>query len=629
MTKEIIKKGKVKFPCATFKELLPNFRHFHPDTANAKQGQLVWMHFDDTDSLHLAVIEEVITKGFKIGTMSNVNIDCELKFLHPKKDGEPYSWGVEGHTKYTVYTDDILNDFEMKGIRKGSKVYIQQEVFSNPTEMELFTVEDASHSDYFMVTAYDEDPLQYRKNTYGCVNSPFRAYPKDLIEKYAEVYGVDTTVRPPGSRAPLSINKGIVPAANALLSTSDLPDIRDMIKEINEADGRLINIENQKKELSDKLEDTQKKLKVEKAKMAKTTFALPEFSSMATNTGSTKIPAGEVTYKKAYEVFKTPPKMKSMFDFDLPVWEWYEETTSTDKKTGKETVKRVTVNHPHVPEIDKHYIHRPKELLTALWALTTNQKAWISGHTGTGKSTLVEQIAANLNWPMIRVNFDSEITRMDLIGREVLSEKDGVTVSTFVDGILPQAMQGPNILLCDEIDFVRPEVAYVMQRALEDKGLMVTEDGGRLITPDPMFRIIATANTNGQGDDYGQYQGARNQSMAFLDRFTVFIDVGYLEENQEKKLLKARVEHISDEQATTMIKYVREHRTAFTGGEIMQPLSPRGVTALGRAIVTFGGLYDDEKEGLKTALEATILNRSNPQDRNIISGIVDRVFSVK
>jgi cobaltochelatase CobS len=218
---------------------------------------------------------------------------------------------------------------------------------------------------------------------------------------------------------------------------------------------------------------------------------------------------------------------------------------------------------------------------------------------------------------------------MDLIGRDTLTEKDGVTISTFVEGVLPRALSGPNILLCDEVDFIRPEVAYVMQRVLEDEGVLLTEDGGRFVAPHEMFRIVATANTTGQGDEFAQYQGARNQSMAFLDRFTVWIDMPYLNQNEEKALLKSRVSDLSEEQIDTVIKYVQEHRNAFTKGTIVQPLSPRGVTALGKSIVAFGNSYKTQEEGIRTAIEITMLNRSNPQDRAILAGVVDRVFNIK
>jgi cobaltochelatase CobS len=298
------------------------------------------------------------------------------------------------------------------------------------------------------------------------------------------------------------------------------------------------------------------------------------------------------------------------------VWNWFEEVNG----------EKIKVDHPYVPNKNNDYIFRSEQLLEILWGLVTNKKTWLSGHTGTGKSTLIAEIAARLNYPLIRVNFDSEVTRMDLIGREVLRQENGTTVSEFVDGILPQAISQPCILLCDEMDFIRPDVAYVMQRALEDEGLMLTDDGGRIITPHPMFRIVATANTQGQGDEYGQYQGARNQSMAFLDRFTVWVNVDYLKPNEEKALIKSKVPDLPLSTVDSIVQYVKEHRVAFVDGEISQPISPRGVVALAEAVLMFSGLYTEKDDGLKYALKTTVFNKANPQDRRVLESLVDRVF---
>lgn len=277
----------------------------------------------------------------------------------------------------------------------------------------------------------------------------------------------------------------------------------------------------------------------------------------------------------------------------------------------------------NIPEIDEDYQFNAETLLPVLWALKTGRKAWLHGHTGTGKSTLVSQVCARLNWPMLRVNFDSEITRMDLIGRDVLENKDGVTQSRFVDGILPQAISQPCVLLCDEVDFVRPDVSYVFQRALEDDGILVAEDGGRLVKPHPFSRIIATANTQGQGDDFGIYQGARAQSLAFLDRFTVWVKFNYLSEDQEKKIVKSLVPDLDKKRLTEVLSYTKEHREAFLGSKIMQPLSPRGVIAFADALQMFDSMGKDD--AFKLAANTTLLHKANPSDAAVIKGIMDRI----
>lgn len=383
---------------------------------------------------------------------------------------------------------------------------------------------------------------------------------------------------------------------NIVLSQAGYPDINSMIQKFNEASTSIAAAVSS-------AEASKAALEVERRKAM-------EVAEPSVSTGHVSIPSGKVVVKKAADVFGIT-KGKETFGFDIPVWEW-------------------DAPHPHVPAIDPNYVFRPFELLRCLYAVITNQRCYLHGHTGSGKTTLVEQIAARLNWPFQRVNFDSEITRMDLIGREVLVNDGGTTTSKFIDGILPQAIAGPYILCCDEIDFVRPDVAYVMQRVLEGNGLMMTEDGGRVIKPHRMSRLFATGNTVGQGDEFGLYQGARPQSMAFLDRFTVWVSVDYLDANQRKSLLKSSVTGINEETLETINKYVDEHLVAFVESNVLQPLSPRGYIALGNACVSFLDLFPDSKAGqrmaYKQAFETTILDRATAQDRAVLSGIVNRIL---
>lgn len=319
-------------------------------------------------------------------------------------------------------------------------------------------------------------------------------------------------------------------------------------------------------------------------------------------------PSGKVSTAKACDVFGIPKGMS--FDFEVPVWEWDHV-------------------HPDVPEVDADYIFRPDELMSALYALISNERCWVSGHTGTGKTTLWEQIAARLRWPIHVLSFDSEITRADLIGQHVLLSEGGSTVSKFVEGIIPQCMQGPYILVCDEVDFIRPDVAYVMQRVAEAKGLTLMEDGGRVVTPHQMFRMVATANTQGQGDDFGMYAGARVQSAAFLDRFTAWITVDYLAQDKRLQLLKAKVPHLDPKLAEQVNKYTTEHIEAFKTAKVMKPISPRGMVALGQKVATFASLFPakSKKQALNLALNSSILNACTAQDRVVLKAISDRVFA--
>lgn len=322
------------------------------------------------------------------------------------------------------------------------------------------------------------------------------------------------------------------------------------------------------------------------------------------------LPSGKVVMTPAWQAMGLKsPGAKTMLAFEVPVWEW-------------------DAPHAHVPAIDPDYVFRPAHLVAFLWAVNTNKKAWLSGHTGTGKSTLVEQICARLRWPVLRVNFDSEITRMDLVGRDVLTtDETGKTVSRFVDGILPTAMSGPYYLLLDEIDFVRPDVSYVLQRALEGQGMLITEDAGRLVRPHPWFRIAATGNTKGQGDEFGIYAGARPQSLAFINRFNCFIDVDYLPSAEEKKLVAARVPDLPADMLDRLMAYTAEHRKAFANGEVLQPLSPRGLVACAEALTAFARVFPKLTDAVRLALDTTLLNAASQQDRAVLKGLADRTFA--
>lgn len=376
----------------------------------------------------------------------------------------------------------------------------------------------------------------------------------------------------------------IATAIDAVLSMAKLPGIDKLIDELNAATAKIVELE----------------------RVKSSTIVIATASEIE---AKGDIPKGKVVTRKATDVFGIT-KAKEMFAFDVPVFEW----------EGR---------HPHVPSLDDNYIFRPYELFRALWSLITNKRAWLTGHSGTGKTSLCEQIAARLNWPTIVVNFDSEISRMDLIGREVLINEGGTTVSKFIDGVLPIAMQGPYLLVCDEIDFVRSDVSYVLQRALQGDGMVLTEDGGRIIRPHPMFRISATGNTKGQGDETGLYPGARQQTEAFRDRFTCWISVDYLDETERMQLIRSKVNGIDDPTALKLNKYATEHMTAFKGAQVIQPLTPRGIISLGEALVHFAALFPKHasKDAVTQAFNTVVLDRASPQDAVVLKGIVDRVFA--
>ena len=323
-----------------------------------------------------------------------------------------------------------------------------------------------------------------------------------------------------------------------------------------------------------------------------------------------KIPEGNVLMKRAKDIFsveKSEEKMRdTLLNFDVPFFEW-------------EGV------HPDVPSIDPNYKFDMTALFRVLQGIVDSNNSYLYGHTGTGKSTLVEQVCAHLKFPLVRVNFDSEISRMDLIGRDTLVTVDGQTVSKFVDGVLPDALSRPCLLLCDEVDFIRPDVMYVFQRVLEGNGLLISEDGGRKVIANPWFRLIATANTCGQGDESGMYQGARPQSMATLDRFENWVSVGYMKPEKETAWLKNSNPLLPDPTADMLVRYAGEHRVAFMDGKIMQPLSPRGLRAMARRFVSAMALISHEADALEEAFGSTILDRCTSQDKVVLEGLYQRI----
>lgn len=380
------------------------------------------------------------------------------------------------------------------------------------------------------------------------------------------------------------------------LAQAGLPNIRDLITKVNESATKVADASSEVASMKRALEAA-KREKYEGVEVEAKTEAASVF------------PKGKVGVAKAHEVFGITGAAKSSFDFDVPVWNW-------------------DGDHPHVPEIDTKYIFKPEILMRVLYAINANERAYLHGHTGSGKTTFIEQVAARLNWPFARVNFDSEITRMDLIGRDVLKDEGGKTVSIFAEGILPQVMSQPYILACDEIDFVRPDVAYVMQRALEGNGLMLTEDGGRVVKPHPLFRIFATGNTVGQGDEFGMYQGARPQSMAFLDRFTVWAKVDYMSAEERKKLIAENVPSLDGDTIDQINAYINEHLEAFMESKVLQPLSPRGFVSLANCAMSYYSMFPKSKRGvaLKKALATVVLDRASSTDRATLKGIANRTF---
>ena len=321
------------------------------------------------------------------------------------------------------------------------------------------------------------------------------------------------------------------------------------------------------------------------------------------------MPHGKTTEVSAAELFIGPKGEKSeLLDFTVQAYEWDHE-------------------HPLVPAIDPNYKFKLDYLVDILWAIRNRKNMWLYGHTGTGKTTMLEQVCARLSWPVIRVNLDSGVERIDLLGKTGLKAEGGATTTTWEDGVLPQAMEMGAFLIIDEIDFGRSEVMYSIQRALEDKGLLLTEDGGRVVNPHPMFRIAATANTRGQGDELGLYQGAKVQSTALLNRFTAWIDVDYMDKDDEAKLLQ-EVVGVSDKDAKALALFASEARVAFKNGELMMPVSPRELIPMAQAFAFFTSTMKSRKAAIDRAVKMVLSNKVPTDNRQKLQEIANRTLTI-
>jgi cobaltochelatase CobS subunit len=353
---------------------------------------------------------------------------------------------------------------------------------------------------------------------------------------------------------------------------------------------------------------TEAQAELEQARMSATKFEVKEYE-VKTNLETSDIPAGKFKTDLAKNIFLKPDGSKSdSLNFEVPVFDWAHD-------------------HPEVPILDPNYIFNPESLATFLYALVTNKNTWLHGHTGTGKTTFVEQVAARLKWPVIRVNLDNDIERSDFLGQtQLVTSAAGTTESRFVEGVLPRAMQSPCIFLIDEMDFGKSGIMYVLQRALEAKGLLMTEEGGKLIQPHPLFRIAATANTRGQGDELGCYPGARTQSNALLDRFTVWINVDYMSERDEQRLLEAAFPGIDTSFTSQLVTFAKEIRKAFLNRELLQSISPRSLLSICEARAFFSNVTDKEK-ATKLAIKTSYLQRATEDTVIKVNEIAQRCFS--
>ncbi len=330
----------------------------------------------------------------------------------------------------------------------------------------------------------------------------------------------------------------------------------------------------------------------------------PDAIALPAIEASGEIPFGAPVRKNANEVFGI---QHPLLNFEINTYEW----------SG--------VN-PLVPTKDEDYIFNVDNLHDVLWALENGENSWLTGQTGTGKSTLIAQVCAFTGYMMIRANMDSAIERPDFVGSmAVMTDADGNTVTQFKDGILPKAMQQPCVLLLDEIDAVRADIAYVLQPVLEGQPLRMLEDGGRVVHPHMDFHIVATANTTGSGDSSGMYASAvKVQSRALINRFSTFVDVKYLNIADEMKLVRVAAPSLSDDAAAMIEEFVGVYRMGFLDGTIATPISPRNTKVIGKYVANLEGRIGCN-DAVRRALQMNVMLTVDEGDAIAVTGIMDRI----
>jgi cobaltochelatase CobS len=279
----------------------------------------------------------------------------------------------------------------------------------------------------------------------------------------------------------------------------------------------------------------------------------------------------------------------------------------------------------HVPDVDPDYLFDRTTTLAILAGFAKNRRVIVTGYHGTGKSTHIEQVAARLNWPCVRVNLDSHISRVDLIGKDAIVIRDGMQVTEFRDGMLPWALQH-NVALCfDEYDAGRPDVMFVIQRVLEVSGKLTLLDQNKVIRPHPAFRLFATANTVVLGDTTGLYHGTQQINQGQMDRWSIVTTLNYLPHDNEVEIVLAKAQtYRTAEGRDTINKMVRVAdltRNAFMNGDISTVMSPR-------TVITWAENADIFKD-LAFAFRVTFLNKCDELERPIVAEFYQRCFGVE
>ena len=277
-----------------------------------------------------------------------------------------------------------------------------------------------------------------------------------------------------------------------------------------------------------------------------------------------------------------------------------------------------SVADERVPDTDDSYVFDGDTTLAILAGFAHNRRVMVQGYHGTGKSTHIEQVAARLNWPCIRINLDAHISRIDLIGRDAIVLRDGQQVTEFREGLLPWALQTPTALVFDEYDAGRPDVMFVIQRVLETEGKLTLLDQNRVIRPNPFFRLFATANTVGLGDTSGLYHGTQAINQGQMDRWNIVVGLNYLPAKVEAEIVLAKSTGADAAAVTNMVKVAELTRNGFINGDISTVMSPRTVITWAQNTAIF--------KDVGFAFRLSFLNKCDESERAMVAEYYQRVF---
>jgi cobaltochelatase CobS len=287
------------------------------------------------------------------------------------------------------------------------------------------------------------------------------------------------------------------------------------------------------------------------------------------------------------------------------------------------TVPCFSTRDSHVPDIDEAYRFDAQTTLSICAGLAHDRRVMIQGYHGTGKSTHIEQVCARLNWPMIRVNLDSHVSRIDLVGKDAIVLKEGKQVTEFREGMLPWALQRPIALVFDEYDAGRPDVMFVIQRVLEAGGKLTLLDQNRVIRANPYFRLFSTTNTIGLGDTTGLYHGTQQINQGQMDRWSIVTTLNYLPHDAEADIVLAKNPTYDNAEGkrliNSMVRVADMTRNAFMNGDISTVMSPR-------TVITWAQNADIFHRDIALAFRLTFLNKCDELERATVAEFFQRAF---